>query len=160
MGEKEKIRAERNRTITISEAEALVLDKELLTLEELKKAPDTFIDRTINADLLQALTLLPDSFADLIIIDPPYNLTKNFNGNVFSARNNQAYQEYLESWFPLVCKKLKPTASLYLCGDWKCTAALQTVMQKELTVINRITWQREKQLEKWHGRYLVWRKKC
>ena len=144
MGEKEKIRAERNRTITISEAEALVLDKELLTLEELKKAPDTFIDRTINADLLQALTLLPDSFADLIIIDPPYNLTKNFNGNVFSARNNQAYQEYLESWFPLVCKKLKPTASLYLCGDWKCTAALQTVMQKELTVINRITWQREK----------------
>ena len=64
MGEKEKIRAERNRTITISEAEALVLDKELLTLEELKKAPDTFIDRTINADLLQALTLLPDSFAN------------------------------------------------------------------------------------------------
>ena len=31
-----------------------------------------------------------------------------------------------------------------MCGDWKCTAALQRVMEKELTVLNRITWQREK----------------
>jgi site-specific DNA-methyltransferase (adenine-specific) len=33
---------------------------------------------------------------------------------------------------------------MYLCGDWKCTSALQRVMEKNLTVLNRITWQREK----------------
>jgi site-specific DNA-methyltransferase (adenine-specific) len=43
-----------------------------------------------------------------------------------------------------VCGKLKPTGSLYLCGDWKCTAALQKVMSDHLTILNRITWQREK----------------
>jgi site-specific DNA-methyltransferase (adenine-specific) len=39
---------------------------------------------------------------------------------------------------------LKPNGSLYLCGDWKCTAALHQVMEENLTVLNRITWQREK----------------
>jgi site-specific DNA-methyltransferase (adenine-specific) len=31
-----------------------------------------------------------------------------------------------------------------MCGDWKCTAALQRVIERELTILNRITWQREK----------------
>ena len=31
-----------------------------------------------------------------------------------------------------------------MCGDWKCSASLQNALAKELTVINRITWQREK----------------
>jgi len=39
---------------------------------------------------------------------------------------------------------LKSNGSLYLCGDWKCTSALQQVMEENLTVLNRITWQREK----------------
>jgi site-specific DNA-methyltransferase (adenine-specific) len=82
--------------------------------------------------------------ADLIIIDPPYNLTKNFNGTTFTARSQSEYEAYLHTWFNKVCGKLKPHGSLYLCGDWKCTSALQTVMQEELTVLNRITWQREK----------------
>jgi site-specific DNA-methyltransferase (adenine-specific) len=40
--------------------------------------------------------------------------------------------------------KLKPNGSLYLCGDWKCTASLQRIMEEELHILNRITWQREK----------------
>ena len=43
-----------------------------------------------------------------------------------------------------VCKKLKANGSLYMCGDWKCTASLQNAIEKQLTVLNRITWQREK----------------
>ena len=147
MAEQEKIRAERNRTITLTEEEKKRLSKKLIKADasQDKTKKDTlFLDRTINADILAALPLLPDGFADLIIIDPPYNLTKNFNGKIFNARSNESYEEYLESWFPQVCHKLKPNGSLYLCGDWKCTAALQRAMEKELTVINRITWQREK----------------
>ena len=33
---------------------------------------------------------------------------------------------------------------MYLCGDWKCSAAEFTVLDKYLTVQNRIVWQREK----------------
>lgn len=139
----EKKRAERNRTITLTDTEKETLKKRLVTVNQVIE-PAEITDKTINADLLQALPLLPDEFADLIIIDPPYNLTKNFNGKVFSARSDDSYEEYLMSWFPQVCRKLKPTGSLYMCGDWKCTAALQRAMESELTVLNRITWQREK----------------
>ena len=146
----EKKRAGRNRTITLSEAEKETLKKRLI---EVRGDFDTasgllnqqaFLDHTINADLLAALPILPDEFADLIIIDPPYNLTKNFNGKIFTARDETSYEEYLMSWFPQVCKKLKPSGSLYMCGDWKCTAALQRAMESELSILNRITWQREK----------------
>ena len=101
-------------------------------------------DTIINTDLFDVIDLVPDEVADLIIIDPPYNLTKDFNGITFSARSSDDYESYLRTWFPKVCGKLKPTGSLYLCGDWKCTAALQKVMSEHLTILNRITWQREK----------------
>jgi site-specific DNA-methyltransferase (adenine-specific) len=62
----------------------------------------------------------------------------------FKQMSNAEYLEYLDSWFPKIVDLLKPSGSLYLCGDWKCTSALYTIMTKYLTVINRITWQREK----------------
>ena len=139
----EKIRAGRNRTITLSDEERTRLRGRLLTIDERSRSTEC-LDRTINSDLLTVLPHLPDSFADLIIIDPPYNLTKNFGGKVFNERKDDAYEEYLMTWFPQVCRKLKPTGSLYMCGDWKCTSALQRVIERELTILNRITWQREK----------------
>lgn len=139
----EKQKAGRNHTLSISEAERNALQAEITDIEQLKTGGD-FINKTINADLLQVLPLLPDGFADLIIADPPYNLTKNFNGLNFSAMKEADYEEYLQGWLPQVCKKLKPNGSLYLCGDWKCTSALQRGIEKELCVMNRITWQREK----------------
>ncbi len=146
-----KEKAPRNRTLTLEENEIPLLKKELLSIESLRSLSgekpaglENFLNKTINADLMEVLPLLPDEFADLIIIDPPYNLTKDFGGKVFNARSEDAYDKYLASWFPLVCKKLKKTGSLYICGDWKCTSSLQRAVQKELTVLNRITWQREK----------------
>ena len=138
MEEKEKVRAGRNRTIVLTEEDKIRLSSRIV------KSQSDYIDKTINEDLLKSLPLLPDEFADLIIIDPPYNLTKNFGGKVFNERNDSAYEDYLNSWFPSVCKKLKPNGSLYMCGDWKCTSAMQSVIEKELTILNRITWQREK----------------
>lgn len=137
-----KQKAPRNRTVTLSEDEVPVLKSQILTKSQVNFG--NFINSTINSDVFEALPLLPDEFADLIIIDPPYNLTKNFNGFTFSQRSIESYDEYLASWFPLVCKKLKKNGSLYICGDWKCTSSLQRAVEKELFVLNRITWQREK----------------
>ena len=150
----EKARAGRNRTITLTESDRKRLREHLITMNTVIEpaVPDpgrrvemtAVLDHTINADLLTALPHLPDSFADLIIIDPPYNLTKNFGGKVFNERGDKDYEDYLMTWFPQVCRKLKPNGSLYMCGDWKCTAALQRVIEGQLTILNRITWQREK----------------
>ena len=139
----EKKRAKNNRTLTLNSEEIDGLRSRLLTKENIHSASE-ITNRTINGDLLEMLEFVPDGFADLIIIDPPYNLSKNFNGMKFSRRSQESYDEYLETWFPKVCKKLKANGSLYMCGDWKCTASLQNAIEKQLIVLNRITWQREK----------------
>lgn len=139
----EKIRAGRNRTLTLAKEEIPSLKNRLITPQQLEQNCG-IINKTINDDINHALKYIPDNFADLIIIDPPYNLTKNFNGNIFNSRSEESYDEYLAQWFPEVCKKLKNNGSLYICGDWKCTASLQRAVEKELVVMNRITWQREK----------------
>jgi site-specific DNA-methyltransferase (adenine-specific) len=136
-------RSPRNKTLQMTAEEQSFWQEKLVHLN----APTTqeaILNRTINGDLLEVIDYLPKAFADLIIIDPPYNLSKDFAGLKFKQRSDTAYLDYLELWFPKVVELLKPSGSLYLCGDWKCTAALYTIMQKYLTVINRITWQREK----------------
>ena len=139
----QKQRALRNKTLTILPEEIETLKKQIISVEEFKQKKD-FINKTINGNLFEVLPLLPNEFADLIIIDPPYNLSKNFNGFSFNAMSNEKYDSYLDSWLSDVCKKLKPNGSLYLCGDWKCTSNLQRSLEKNLTIMNRITWQREK----------------
>jgi len=138
-----KKRAKNNRTLTLDENEIPALKGRLLTKENITEET-SLLNKTLNGDILEMLDFIPDNFADLIIIDPPYNLSKNFNGFKFNARTTEAFDEYLSTWFPKVCKKLKPNGSLYMCGDWKCTSSLQRAIEKELTILNRITWQREK----------------
>ena len=140
---KNKERAKNNRTLTLSIEEIESLKCKLATEETLIENPDV-LNKTLNGDVLKMLEFVPDNFADLIIIDPPYNLTKNFNGFKFNSRSDESFDEYLSTWFPQVCKKLKPNGSLYMCGDWKCTSSLQRAIEKELFILNRITWQREK----------------
>jgi site-specific DNA-methyltransferase (adenine-specific) len=140
-----KKRAARNRTLTLTEEECILYEKKICQLNG--KDPitiDDILNKTINNDLFDIIDHLPKQFADLIIIDPPYNLTKEYHGFVFKSSSQNQYIEYLRSWFPRVVSLLKPNGSLYLCGDWKCTAALHQVMEENLTILNRITWQREK----------------
>lgn len=138
-----KERAANNRTLTLEPEEIESLKSRLLTESNISAETD-IVNRTLNGDILKMLEFVPDGFADLIIIDPPYNLSKNFNGMKFASRSQEGYDEYLATWFPAVCKKLKSNGSLYICGDWKCTSSLQRAVERELTVLNRITWQREK----------------
>ena len=145
MEKTDKIRAKRNRTLTLNENEQEELAAGLLEPQAgIPLALNDVLNKIILSDLFEVIDLLPAESADLIIIDPPYNLTKDFHGFQFNASNEEDYLNYLHSWFPKVMKLLKPNGSLYLCGDWKCTSALQKVMSENLTVLNRITWQREK----------------
>jgi len=136
-------RAPRNQTLLVSEEECRRLEQKLMRID--RAIPDpALINKTILGDTLQVIDNLPESFADLIIIDPPYNLSKDFSGLKFKKMKEADYLDYLRSWFPKVVSCLKPNGSLYICGDWKCTSALFMVMNENLTVLNRISWQREK----------------
>lgn len=105
---------------------------------------EQILNKTIIGDTFNTLPLLPNSFVDLLIVDPPYNLRKNYNGNIFNQISDDLYEEYTESWLTLCVPLLKPTASIYVCCDWKSSSAIYKVLKKYFHVQNRITWQREK----------------
>ena len=136
-------RAPRNRTLTLDLDETRSLSSRLLRLER-PHGVSELLGRTICQDISQALPYLPDSFVDLLIADPPYNLDKSFNGETFKARSLDEYESWLESWLVPLRRILKPTASMYLCGDWRSSAAIQRVAERHFVIQNRITWEREK----------------
>ena len=138
-----KRRAPRNRTITLSEAERRLYKTCLLRLT----GPATLnhlINKTICQDLFEILDWLPADSVDLIFADPPYNLNKSFNRQRFSKMPLDKYQQWLESWIPKLARISKPTCSIYICGDWRCSPAIHEVTQKYFIVRNCITWEREK----------------
>jgi site-specific DNA-methyltransferase (adenine-specific) len=139
-----KERAPQNRTLILSEKDRNILRKKLIFPNGDKLSISRILNKTICGDLFSVLDLLPDEFADLLIIDPPYNLDKNFNGTRFSKVNDKTYSEFLESWFPKIMNTLKPTGSVYICGDWKSTSCLYQLMRDHTIIRNRIIWQREK----------------
>ncbi len=105
---------------------------------------ETLTNRIANQDIHDAMPFLPTVFIDLLILDPPYNLTKNYNGHVFRSREAEDYiiwfDRILSSFIPL----LRPSASVYICSDWQTSTLVFPVLDKYLHVRNRITWEREK----------------
>lgn len=138
-----KEKACRNRTLTLSDADIEKYSSRLIRVEEPATARQ-LENKTICQDIFEILDFLPSEFADLIIIDPPYNLNKDFSTVRFRHMNEGEYLDYLRSWFSKVVRLLKPSGSLYVCCDWKSTSAIYQVMSENLIVKNRITWQRDK----------------
>jgi site-specific DNA-methyltransferase (adenine-specific) len=137
-------RAPGNRTLTLTEEEYSLYQRRLLYFDKAPLSIEEILNKTICADLYALLDALPQAFVDLLILDPPYNLYKDFNGARFSKLDDEGYTAYLESWFPEILRTLKPTGTVYMCGDWKSSACLYTVMKKYTVVRNRIVWQRDK----------------
>lgn len=94
----------------------------------------------INGDCFTWFEQLPP--ADLLFLDPPYNMNKTFGTNKFNQRSVADYTTYLDSILTKV--KLKPTASIYICGDWLSSISIHTAVSKYFIVRNRITWARDK----------------
>ncbi len=135
--------APRNRTIRITAKEAEKYGRRAVTLKKPVKPP-AVMNTTICQDLHDAVNFLPPSFVDLLFIDPPYNLTKKFNTATFKASSQDEYAVWMDGWMSKLVKVLKPTASIYICGDWRSSSAIQQVAQKYFIIRNRITWEREK----------------
>lgn len=138
-----KPRAPRNRTIEIGDDEIEFYRAKLVHLEQ-KTDFEIVKNKTICGDTFQILKLLPENSFDLLFADPPYNLTKIFGENSFKQTSLDEYEAWLEAWLEMCARLLKPTASIYICGDWRSASAIQRVGMKFFNLRNRITWEREK----------------
>src|SRR5258708_2016726 len=103
-----KERAPRNRTLICSDAEMATLASELLRLAAPSR-PEEIIGRIIHQDFQDVRRFLPPAFTDLVILDPPYNLTKNYNGHVFQAKEAEAYKTWFDDVISSLMPLLRPT---------------------------------------------------
>ena len=137
----EKSRASRNRTVKLNAEEIEIYRRRLLYIEN---NLDDCRNKVICGDAFEILDKLSAATFDLLFADPPYNLTKNFGENSFRQLSVEDYETWLDSWLSKTVRLLKPTASVYICGDWRSSSAIQRVGSRHFTLRNRITWEREK----------------
>ena len=137
------MKAARNKTIDMSiEEGARYLDRCIAVSES--ATFDTILNKTILGNCLEVIPLLPEAFIDLLIVDPPYNLDKDFHGKKFKKTSDDIYEEYTETWVKAILPLLKRDATIYVCCDWVSSPSIGRVLKKFFHIQNRITWQREK----------------
>jgi site-specific DNA-methyltransferase (adenine-specific) len=137
----EKNRAPRNRTTTLSEVERDSLQGRLAVKQHAKY---DFLGRTFLGDYRDIASLLPRGFADLLFLDPPYNLNKRFGEQTFSRKPVEEYTAWLASVLDVLLPCVKPTGTVYICGDWHTSASIFAAASERLCIRNRITCEREK----------------
>ncbi|WP_303146891.1 site-specific DNA-methyltransferase [uncultured Cloacibacillus sp.] len=139
------IKAARNKTIDIPLSEGSEYLDRCITVTTKEQANlDMIKDKTIIGDMLDVCSMLPAKSIDLIIADPPYNLTKSFNGTTFTKKRKCDYEVYTRQWLNVVKPLLKDDGSIYVCCDWETSLIVGRVLDELFYVRNRITWQREK----------------
>ncbi|MEE9443652.1 MAG: site-specific DNA-methyltransferase [candidate division Zixibacteria bacterium] len=138
-----KNRAPRNRTLDCTKAEIKHFSKSFLQVSA-PVSVKSITDTILHQDFTEARAYLPDSFVDLLVMDPPYNLTKNYNGHMFKSKQAEEYVSWFADIVSSLRRFLRPNASIYVCSDWKTSNLIFPVLNQHFQVRNRITWEREK----------------
>lgn len=137
----QKNRAGRNRSLLLRPGDR---DRYLPLLYSVEDDTEFAVDRVIRANTFDVLPRLPAGRFDLLFADPPYNLARKFGMETFREVSPAEYEAWLDTWLALCVPLMKPTASVYICGDWRSSSAIQNAGSKHFTLRNRITWEREK----------------
>jgi len=133
-------RAERNRTIALNDSEINRYAGLCPSTYNAAQSENTII----YGDAMEVLATLPNHIVDLLIVDPPYNLSKVYGSKSFRKMNGEDYKSYTLRWLEAVRHTLKPDATIYVCSDWQTSLIVGNALGDFFTIQNRITWQREK----------------
>lgn len=119
-----------------------------------------YINTIYNMDCLEGMKCMPDKSVDLILADPPYNLSKGakwkwdnsvvlkgMGGNwnkVMVDWDNMSFEEYWSftfQWIAEVKRILKPTGSMWIFGTYHNMGIINVICQMlEVEIINEIVW--------------------
>ena len=136
-------RAPRNRTLSCTDEEVIRFSREIMHAKTAVGLPD-IEGRVFAGDILDVAKHFPAAFVDLLILDPPYNLSKDFNGIPFRRKETDEYRSWFEGIVDLLAPMMRPDATIYVCADWKTSTIVLPILESRFRVHNRITWEREK----------------
>ncbi len=110
--------------------------------------------KIIKGDAIQVLQTIPDNSIDLIFVDPPYNIGKNFNGLKDKWNTDEDYLNWCYQWIDLCIAKLSNTGSMYIMTATQFMPYFDIYIRKKLSILSRIIWNYDSsgvQAKKYYG---------
>ena len=131
--------------------------------------------KIINSDCVAGMRNLPDNCVDVIIADPPYNLSKGgewkwdnsivlagMGGNwnkIMEDWDNMSLEEYLQftqQWLTEARRILKPTGSMWIFGTYHNIGIINISCQLiGIEIINEVVWYKRNAFPNLSGRRLT-----
>ncbi len=92
-------------------------------------------------DSLKELKKFDSDSIDLIIVDPPYNLNKNY-GNGSDSKNFDEYIQFTKDWIKEANRILSPNGTIYIFMGFRFISYLFQILEKDnkMHFINWICW--------------------
>lgn len=133
------------------------------------------LNKIYNMNCLDGMKQISDSSIDLIIADPPYNLSKgaswkwdnsvSLNGmggnwnKVMEDWDNLSFQDYWDftlSWIKEAKRILKPTGSMWIFGTYHNLGIINVICQLlEVEIINEVVWYKRNAFPNLSGRRIT-----
>ena len=132
-------------------------------------------DYITNGDCIEGMRALPDHCVDLIIADPPYNLSKSGdwkwdnriplsgmggNWNITNENwDNMSLKDYFDftlAWLAEAKRILKPIGSMWIFGTYHNIGVINVVCQiLGIEIINEVIWYKKNAFPNLSGRRLT-----
>lgn len=93
-----------------------------------------------HGDAIEVLSSIPDESVDLIFVDPPYNIGKNFAGRKDKWATDEEYLDWCYQWIKLCIQKMKPNGSLYLMTSTQFMPYFDLFVRDKVTILSRLIW--------------------
>lgn len=136
---------------------------------------DLFINKVFNEDCVEGMKKIPNKSVDLIVADPPYNLSSGAKihcdgskvlegmGGEWDKRiedwdtfSFNDYFEFTKAWLIEAKRILKPTGSLWIFGTYHNIGIINVVAQTiGLEIINEVIWYKSNSFPNLAGRRLT-----
>lgn len=133
------------------------------------------INTIINGDCISEMKKLPDSCIDIIIADPPYNLSKGndwkwdnstklhgMGGNWNKAMEDwdnytfKSYMIFTQNWLTEAKRILKSTGSMWIFGTYHNIGIVNIICQSlGIEIINEVIWYKRNAFPNLSGRRLT-----
>lgn len=133
------------------------------------------INTIINGECVTEMRKMPDSFIDLVIADPPYNLSKGgewkwdnsvelkgMGGNWNKVMQEwddyslETYMTFTKEWLTEIKRILKPTGSMWIFGTYHNIGIINVMCQMlGIEIINEVIWYKRNAFPNLAGRRLT-----
>lgn len=94
----------------------------------------------INGDCMSVLPHIKDRSVDLIFVDPPYNLGKDFGNGSDDWEDKSEYLSWCYGWIDECFRVLKDDGTIYVMNSTQNISYIDVYLREKYNVINNIVW--------------------